>query len=267
MREMFAYILIVLSLACKQDAPVKLLQQNEVQLVKPRLMASNRIIDSTVILTAYLKLDKVSIFYTDNGQEPTEASLLYKDAILISAPATFRFKAFHPFWKASEVEEIKFVNKGHEVDSIIWLQPLNDQYLGQGTRTLVNHSKANNDHMNKEWLGFNSPSAAIFIFVENTRVSSIDIGYLCHPGAWIFPPDKISIYVSYNGIDFIQKSDETIAVLEGIMDASLETLHIEVKEEVKAIKISFDNVQKLPAWHDGAGSSAWLFMDEIIFNK
>ena len=84
---------------------------------------------------------------------------------------------------------------------------------------------------------------------------------------WIFPPDKISIYVSYNGIDFIQKSNETIAVLERITDASLETLHIEVNDQVKAIKISVDNVQKLPEWHDGAGSGAWLFMDEIIFNK
>lgn len=267
MKAVVGFMLIITLLACKQDASHVLLQQNEIKLVRPRLKASNTIIDSTVTLTAELRLDKAKIFYTENGEEPTEKSLAYQGPIIVSEAATYRFKAFHPFWRPSETEEIKFVMKGCNVDSIIWLQPLNDQYFGQGPRTLVNHVKASNNYLNREWLGFDKPVGLVCKFEQSTRISSIDIGYLSHPGAWIFPPAKITIDVSHDGIHFKKKSEEVVPVLQKAMDASLATYHIELNEDVFAIRILFDNVQKIPEWHDGAGNEAWLFMDEIIFNK
>lgn len=267
MRTRIGFIAILFLVGCKQGSQLELLQQNEIQLVKPRLMSSNKIIDSTVSLTADLKLDQVKIFYTDNGQEPTEESILYQEPILIASPSVYKFKAFHPYWKASETEEIKFIKKGYDVDSIIWLHPLNNQYSGRGAKTLVNHTKANNNYLDKEWLGFDKPVGLICKFEKMTQLSSIDIGYLSHPGAWIFPPEEISIYVSQDGIDFRKISDEVVPVVQGFKDASLATHRIEVNEAVLAIQLSFQNVQNLPEWHDGAGNGAWMFMDEIIFNK
>ena len=261
------FIAILFLAGCKHSSQLELLQQNEIQLVKPRLMSSNKIIDSTVTLTADLKLDQVKIFFTDNGEEPTEEAILYREPILIVSPSTYKFKAFHPSWKASETEEIKFINKGYDVDSIIWLQPLSDQYGGRGAKTLVNHKKATNNYLDNEWLGFDKPVGLICKFEKKIKLSSIDIGYLSHPGAWIFPPEEISIYVSQDGIDFKKMSDEVVPVVQGFIDASLATYRIELNEEVLAMRFNFQNVQKLPEWHDGAGNGAWMFMDEIIFNK
>ena len=267
MKGIFILIMIMSLLSCKQDPAHQLVQENEIRLVKPRLKATNKIVDSTVILTAELKLDETKIYFTENGEEPTEGSLLYQSPIVISGASTYRFKAFHPSWKASETAEIRFVQKGYSVDSIIWLQPLNNQYAGQGTRTLVNHVKATNNYLNKEWLGFDAPAGLICTFEKDTEISSIDIGYLNHPGAWIFPPAKISIDVSYDGIDFQKKSDETLPVTEKAIGPSMSTYHIDLNEKVLAVRLRFENVQNIPEWHDGAGNGAWLFMDEIIFNK
>lgn len=267
MKAIVGFLTIITLLACKQDTSHKLLQENEIQLVKPRLKASNTIIDSTVTLSAELRLDKAKIFFTENGEEPTEKSLAYQGPILVSEAATYRFKAFHPFLRPSETEEIEFVMKGYKVDSIIWLQPLSDQYVGQGPRTLVNHVKANNNYLNKEWLGFDKPVGLVCRFKQKTSISSIDIGYLSHPGAWIFPPARISIDVSHDGMYFEKKIEEVVPALQKAMDASLATYHLDINEDVLAIRIHFDNVQKIPDWHDGAGNEAWLFMDEIIFNK
>lgn len=267
MIRVICYIVLLLLIGCKKNEINSLLQQNEIQLVKPRILASNKIIDSTVTLSAEIMMDKVQIFFTDNGMEPTEESLSYREPILISEPATFKFKAFHPEWKPSEIAEINFINKGHDVDSIVWLDSLNEKYKGQGSRTLINHTKASNNFTDKEWMGFDSPVSMIFIFNENTSISSIDIGYLNHPGSWIFPPYKITIYISYNGLDFIEKSSNELPVPIPVSDAVEETFSIPFNKSVKGLKLEFENVSQIPDWHEGVGNKAWLFMDEIIFNK
>lgn len=268
MTRVICFLLCLGFFACGRHGDPELLQQNSAQLAMPRLIASNQIIDSAETLSAELAMEGVSIYYTDDGSEPTETgAYLYKTPLRIAQPGTYKFKAFHTDWKPSETAQVIFVKKGCDVDSVIWQNPLNERYGGRGPRTLVNHRKAGANYMDNEWLGFDTAAIMTCIFEEKTHISSIDIGYLNHPGAWIFPPGSVVVYTSSDGIEFRAEALEELPKPIMIPDAKQETLSLPLRETVKGIRLEFKNMDRIPEWHEGAGKKAWLFMDEIIFNQ
>lgn len=268
---MKSVVLLIISLilaCCKPHGKVQFLQDNKVQLASPKLTASNKIIDSAALLQTEMKMDGVTIFYTDDGQEPNaEGSFEYKRPISVLRPGTYKFKAFHPEWRPSETAVITFVKMGQTVDSVIWSEALNQKYSGKGQRTLVNHKKAGVNYSDQEWLGFDAPSAMTCIFDRVMNISSIDIGYLNHPGAWIFPPGSVQIFTSEDGHVYQVHSKNDLPQPQGMNDAAQQTYNIPLNKNVKSIKLVFENVAQIPGWHEGKDQKGWMFMDEIIFNK
>jgi len=90
---------------------------------------------------------------------------------------------------------------------------------------------------------------------------------LYNPGAWIFPPKEITVSESLNGIDFVEISRHMLNEPNESADVVIETFTITLNKEIKFLKLDIDNMAVIPEWHDGKGNKAWLFMDEIIFNK
>lgn len=258
---------MILVSACKEEKSHDMLQQNQIQLVQPRIMVSNRIIDSTVTLAADFMMADVKIVFTKDGTEPKEKSTSYTKPIIVSEPETFKFKAFHNEWKPSEIAEISLVKKGHDVDSVIWINNINQKYLGQGSRTLINHTKATNNFMNPQWMGFEETVSMVCLFEDKEYITSIDIGYLYNPGSWIFPPKEIAVSMSLNGIDFVEISRHMLNEPVQSEDVVVETFAIPLNKEIKFLRLDIDNMTAIPEWHEGKGNKAWLFMDEIIFNK
>lgn len=268
MKGVFLLIISLAFACCKPQVQDRFLQDNRIQLASPRLTASNKIIDSAAVLQTELSMQGVSIFYTDDGREPTaENSVLYKGPISVVRPGTFKFKAFHPEWKPSETAEITFVKMGRTVDSVVWNGAWNQKYSGRGSGTLVNHKKAGVNYTDKEWLGFDAPAVMTCIFDQKTSISSLDIGYLNHPGAWIFPPGSVEIYTSKDGLVFQPRGKNDLPQPSGMNDAVQMTFSIPLNEHVRAVKLAFENVGQIPGWHEGADQKGWMFMDEIIFNK
>lgn len=266
MKKLIFLLPFILLFACKQNEIKPLLQGQEVQLVKPRIKASNQLIDSTITISAELRIADIKILFTSNGEEPSENSKLYKQPLLISEPGIFKFKAFHTSLKESETETIEIIKKGHTVTSILWTTQSSKKYSGMGERTLINNTKATVSYTNSEWVGFDTIAKATVFFKEKTFIKSVDIGYLNNPGSWIFPPQQITTYISTDGITFIKKKVLNIDPLDKTTDQKIEKIKLLIDEEIQAIKIEVKNVQEIPSWHDGSGKSAWLFMDEWIFN-
>ena len=174
-------------------------------MAKPRITVSNLIIDSSVTVKAELKMKGVKIYFTTDDSEPNETSKLYEQFLEIKTPGIYKFKAFHSAWKTSETEAVEFIKKGKPVDTIIWETEPNQKYRGQGLNTLVNNTKARINYMDSQWVGFDTIARATTMFKDITEIKSIDIGYLNNPAAWIFPPEKISVFISYDGINFHRK--------------------------------------------------------------
>ncbi len=257
-------IFCILSFSCKsEDAKVNYLQIEDVQLVQPRIIASNTVIDSFVTVKTDRNIEGVSIYYSEDGSEPSITSTKFTGEIVIDKPNELKFKAFHNNFKASETAILKLYKNGHTASSIEWFTSANDKYNGSGINTVINGKKATLEYSNPQWTGFDTIAKAFVKFDKKTKINSIDIGYLNDPGSWIFPPSAIEVIVNENKNELITFQLEPIEVTT---TRAMLNFKVPINREVSTLIISVKNVQQIPDWHDGKGSNAWLFMDEWIFN-
>ncbi|WP_157972912.1 chitobiase/beta-hexosaminidase C-terminal domain-containing protein [Aureibaculum luteum] len=254
--------LSMLIFSCKdEETKVSFLQKENVQLVQPRIIASNTVIDSFVTIRTDRNIDGAEVFYSSDGSDPTKKSLKLIKELKISEPSELKFRAFHHTYKASEVAVVKLYKKGYSASAIKWHTNSNEKYKGTGDITLINGQKATLEYSNPQWVGFDTIAKATVNFDKNIELKSIDIGYLNDPASWIFPPSEIEVIVNNK-----EKLSFQLEPLAEVTDRAMMDFTIPINQMVNTISISVKNVQQIPVWHDGNGNKAWLFMDEWIFN-
>ncbi len=246
-------------LGCTKKTETTLLQEKEIALAQPKVSSTSAIIDSSVVVTAALKLDGVEIFYTDDGSDPTTESKKYEGPFASSSEGIYTFKAFHPSWKSSKVSTLKLYKKGIVPSSIKWHTSPNNAYEGLGTSTVINQEKAGLNFRSKQWVGFDSIAVADLYFGKKMFVETISIGYLVDVASWIFPPT--SVRISSDEMDTIEME---IPRLNQQKPKALHDVQVPIGKELSAMRIEIMNLDQIPDWHDGKGNKAWLFMDEWI---
>ncbi|MFY0631561.1 MAG: chitobiase/beta-hexosaminidase C-terminal domain-containing protein [Flavobacteriaceae bacterium] len=255
-------IFSIIAVGCTEPKEKSFLKERMVSLASPRVHSTNTIIDSIVIVSADFRLKGAQIFYTTDGSIPTRTSNKYNKPFSTNKEGLYQFKVFHSKWKPSEITELKLYKKGITPHKINWHTNASDSYKGMGTTTVINQRKASLNFRDTEWVGFDTIAKASISFEKSSYIESISVGYLINQKSWIFPPERITIYL--NNIDTIEvnipKSEETTL-------RKLEDVKININKEVKTLTISVSNLTQLPEWHPGKGNKAWLFMDEWIFHE
>lgn len=263
MRKQIVIVCCVFMLNCtnkKEQILVDYLQSDTIELAQPRVNASSRMVDSSVIITADLKMEGVTIRYTENGEDPNETSKIYDNKLQVSKGGKYGFRAFHKDWKPSKTTNLSLFEKGILPTSFSWKTLASKTYPGLGPQTLVNNRLAELAFTDTQWLGFDTTAIASLKFGIKKQIKKLSISYLVDTKSWIFPPEKVLVIV--NEKDSVSVSIPKLT--EGIYKR-LDTVEIPVSQEVRAIKINVVN-SILPSWHPGANNKAWLFMDEWIFN-
>lgn len=141
-------------------------------------------------------------------------------------------------------------------------------YPGDGAFTLVNGIQNTTGRArSKEFLGFNGTDCeAVIDLGSDQRFSSATVHAFHQPGAWIYQPKSLEVFVSANGTDFISMgltngfNEPKDANGNGTMTVSFNTV------PVRYIKLYIKNWGEIPAGKPGAGNKAWLFVDEIEVN-
>ena len=136
-------------------------------------------------------------------------------------------------------------------------------YPGDGAFTLVNGVQ-NEKGMakSKEFLGFSGEDCIATIDLgKEENISFVKVHYLHQPGSWIYQPSAVSISVSNDGISFspVVISNPIIANNEAINEFLQPA-------NARYIKVHISNFGTIPSGNPGAGSKAWLFVDEIEIN-
>lgn len=134
------------------------------------------------------------------------------------------------------------------------------KYPGDGAFTLVNGVQ-NEKGLGraKEFLGFSGDDCIATIDLGKPEpISFVKVHYLHLPVSWIYQPSSVTVYVSENGSDFtsVAVSNPAIANNEAICEL-LQPVN------VRYIKVHITNTGIIPDGKPGAGSKAWLFVDEI----
>ena len=140
------------------------------------------------------------------------------------------------------------------------------KYPGDGAFTLVNGVQ-NEKGMSrtKDFLGFEGKDCeAIIDFGSETEISEIIVHHLEHPGSWIWSPSSYDIAASVDGINFVPFN--TAVSITKSADKDKTTLKFAASQKTRFLKIKIINHGKIAEGQPGAGSGAWMFLDEIEVN-
>jgi uncharacterized membrane protein len=240
------------------------------KLTPPILLNEEQIIDTPVTLKLKHYIKGVSIRYTLDGTEPdSTGSAEYNNNIFLSANVTVKAKAFKKGWISSEVMENYFYSSKNKADSVINLLPADEQYKGDGPKTLNDLVKGETSNFKSgKWLGFRkNKMESLFLFVSPTSVKSVTLSTLVDIGGYIMPPVRVEVWGGVDAGKLKLLGHVTPQQPTMVQPAFLKPFELNFKPvTVKYVKIVAMPVSKLPAWHPGKGDKGWVFVDEVFIN-
>jgi hypothetical protein len=210
----------------------------------------------------------VQLHYTLNGSEPKVNSPMYYNPVVLRKTTKLKVRAFFEntpteIQRSAEIVVHKALNKPVEYKYIY-----HPKYPGGGEKGLVDGLLGDSLDYMDGWQGFEGEDLDVVIDLEKIRfVSSISIGFLQNPDAWIFLPERVTFSYSKDGENY-QSLDKIRN--ENSVEKKGSFSHKFVRENLKIktryIKINAKNIGVCPSFHPGSGKKAWIFTDEIIIN-
>lgn len=207
------------------------------------------------------------IYYTLDGQDPTEKSLKYTKPFTIDQSVVLKTMAVHPDRTSKiSVDTIRF-NKA-TLKPVVLLQLNESRFSPDGPVVLVDGRNGNHSFDTGAWLAVagNDLEAVINMQAE-TILSSASVHVYVRKDAWLFDARGFSVSVSSDNKNYKEvASQEYKQMQESDSDGIIE--HELSFDPCKAtyVKIKVISEKSMPDWHWDAGKAPFLLVDEIILN-
>lgn len=207
------------------------------------------------------------IYYTLDGQDPTEKSLKYTKPFTIDQSVVLKTMAVHPDRTSKiSVDTIRF-NKA-TLKPVVLLQPNESRFSPDGPVVLVDGRNGNYSFDTGAWLTVagNDLEAVINMQAE-TILRSASVHVYVRKDAWLFDARVFSVSVSSDNKNYKEvASQEYKQMQESDSDGIIE--HELSFDPCKAtyVKIKVISEKSMPDWHWDAGKAPFLLVDEIILN-
>lgn len=143
-------------------------------------------------------------------------------------------------------------------------------YKAGGPSGLTDGIKATIDFRDGRWQGYqiDKPLEIVIDLGESQFVQAFISSFYQYNNAWIFAPTKVEYFASTDGITYnLIGSDEPRIKMQE-KGKFIESFVVDLKEPVDArfVKLVANSIGRCPSWHDAAGSTSWLFVDEFVIN-
>lgn len=207
------------------------------------------------------------IYYTLDGQDPTEKSLKYTKPFTIDQSVVLKTMAVHPDRTSKiSVDTIRF-NKA-TLKPVVLLQPNESRFSPDGPVVLVDGRNGNHSFDTGAWLAVagNDLEAVINMQAE-TILSSASVHVYVRKDAWLFDVRGFSVSVSSDNKNYKEvASQEYKQMKEADSDGIIK--HELSFDPCKAtyVKIKVISEKRMPDWHWDAGKAPFLLVDEITLN-
>lgn len=205
------------------------------------------------------------IHYTLDGSEPTAASPRYTGPVEIGKSARFRATALREGGEnASYSREFAF-SKSTGRPAVLNTKP-NDSYTFEGASLLVDGYHSRPVFTSGAWLGYLDEPLDVTIDMGGEQsYRSVELETLAEKGDWIFPPSSVTVWVSDNGTDFTEVASVTVPEAKAGDADGIGRYRMQFPEtSARYLKVVAQNAAAIPAWHPGAGSKGFLFVDEVV---
>jgi predicted alpha-1,2-mannosidase len=139
------------------------------------------------------------------------------------------------------------------------------EYSAEGDDAVIDGLRGGTDWRLGHWQGYSGKDFEAVIDMKKPKeISKISASFLQDSRAWIMMPPKVEFFISDDGIHFTSAGVVVNSIADS--DITVQTKEFEKefpKTKCRYIKVKALNYGTLPAWHNGAGNPAWLFIDEV----
>lgn len=218
-------------------------------------------IDKNILFSIKSSKNQEGIRFTSDGSNPSLNSNSYQNPIAITKSQMIKAAYFeNGEQKSATIEQSFFINKATGKKISLQNQP-SESYAANGAFTLVDGVIGDRQKFGRDWLGFSGKDMVAIIDLGKVEViNKVSISSLANEGSWIYFPKNIEFLLSDDGVNF--KSLKSVSAQEIIEKRGEITIEVNSKK-AKFIKVIASNLGKIPEGNPGAGSNAWLFIDEI----
>ena len=209
----------------------------------------------------------VHVFYTLDGSVPSKSSIPYGGIVEFDTSVIVKSIAIDAHGNQSFITTATYKKLPHN-----WSVQLNSffekQYEGGGADGLIDELRGTSDWRKGNWQGYQDADVDVVIDLQEIKsISKVQAGFLQDTRSWIIMPKQLIIEISEDNKNFSK-----VYVAENFLP--LESLEPQVKNIVamfspvnaRYVRIRAIQYGKLPAWHEGAGGSSHIFIDEIMIN-
>jgi predicted alpha-1,2-mannosidase len=149
--------------------------------------------------------------------------------------------------------------------SISITSKVNQQYHGNGPDGLLDGIMGAENWRKGDWQGYQGQDfEAVVDLQKPTKVNSISASFLQDSGAWILFPTKVDYYASTDNINYTLAKTVNNTIPAQDRTVQIQQLPAQLPNTTaRYIKVKAYNFGKLPAWHQGNGGDAFIFIDEI----
>ncbi len=205
------------------------------------------------------------IYYSLDGTEPSVASSLRLDgSFVLDASTTVKAIAVRADKKQSLTLTAQF-RKSPEGRTIVLGTSYSAQYPAGGEAALIDGLRGSTNWRVGRWQGYLGQDLDATVDLGKVQaIRKLAVGFLQDTGSWILMPTQVTFAISEDGIHF----SDFDPVPNSVPDRDYQTVVRDFEatlrpSKARYVRVRAKNYGTLPAWHSGAGSPAWLFVDEI----
>ncbi|MFY0254874.1 family 20 glycosylhydrolase [Chitinophaga sp. 30R24] len=208
------------------------------------------------------KLEGGKIFYTTDSTPPTLQSTPYTQPVQIVQTGPLRAQVFvdgKPF--GNEYNQAFVYHKG--LGKKVTLTPEADaSHRPASAFNLVNGVEGNAALNDNEWFGFLGKDIQAIVELDSVQdIHEVGINTVNKKDDWIYPPKQVVFAVSDDGNTFKEVYKQITFPASGINKVRRSQLQ---QVRGRYIKVQLQHFGIIPAGAEGAGTPAWLFVDELI---
>lgn len=210
----------------------------------------------------FTDLPQAEIRYTLNGTEPSKRSLKYSSPIKLKKTAIVKARLFSKGKAVGKLYE-QAVSRNLATGKNVLLESPGQGNYNPDKQILTNGIQGSPLYNNGEWLGFSGTDFEAVVDLGSVKtINEVGINTLNYQWQKMHPPKLLTVEISNDNVSFKEISRQTVFGIEGINQA----LHKYEPLQARYIKIKAFNIGIIPDGFYGAGTKAWLLLDEIIVN-
>ncbi|NSL88161.1 family 20 glycosylhydrolase [Chitinophaga sp. Mgbs1] len=209
------------------------------------------------------KLNAGVITYTLDSSAPTPSSAVYAGPIPVAKTGTIRAQLFlNDRRYGNEYFQYFIYHKGLGKKVTMAGEP-GKSYNPGNTAALVNGIEGNASYNDGQWFGYNGKDVEATVELDSIQdIHLLGANTINATDNWIYPPKQVTFSVSDDGKSYREVYKQTSFTGKGVNKIRGSVNNV----RGRFIRLQMKNYGTIPAGAPGAGSPAWLFVDEFIIN-